>query len=177
MIVKTRMHSSRIRTVRSSSRLSRGGGVCLSACWDTSPPRTRHPPGADPPPKDQAPPPPVADTPREQRSPCGQIQASENITFATSLRTVIMFDGLRFSLWRIRKFSLCRFCKFEVESINMGIVIYKSSPANGCNVLSYNYIGPCPAKGVNLHPGLVQTAQKRVNEINWTWNKDYALRT
>ena len=29
----TRMHSSRMRTVRSSSRLP-GGGVCPSACWD-----------------------------------------------------------------------------------------------------------------------------------------------
>ena len=44
-----RMHSSRMCTVRSSSRLSRG--VCLSACWDTNPPgtrpppKTRHPPG------------------------------------------------------------------------------------------------------------------------------------
>ena len=25
-----------------------GGGVCLSACWDTTPPRTSPPPGADP---------------------------------------------------------------------------------------------------------------------------------
>ena len=31
------MHSSRMRTIRSSSRLLRGG-VCLSACWDTHPP-------------------------------------------------------------------------------------------------------------------------------------------
>ena len=36
-----------------------GGGVCLSACWDTTtpreqtPPRTRHPPGADTPPDQQ----------------------------------------------------------------------------------------------------------------------------
>ena len=30
------MHSSRMRTARSSSRLP--GGVCLSACWDTTPP-------------------------------------------------------------------------------------------------------------------------------------------
>ena len=34
--LRTRMHSSMMRTVRSSSR--------LSACWDTDPPRTRHPP-------------------------------------------------------------------------------------------------------------------------------------
>ena len=30
----TRMHSSRMRTVSSSSHLLTGGGVCLSACWD-----------------------------------------------------------------------------------------------------------------------------------------------
>ena len=34
-ICRTRMHSSRMRTVRSSSRLLVGGGVCLSACWNT----------------------------------------------------------------------------------------------------------------------------------------------
>ena len=32
-VPKTRMHYSRMRTARSSSRLR--GGVCLSACWDT----------------------------------------------------------------------------------------------------------------------------------------------
>ena len=32
------MHSSRMRTARSSSRPWRGVGVCLSACWDTPPP-------------------------------------------------------------------------------------------------------------------------------------------
>ena len=44
------MHSSRMRTVRSSSRLL--GGVCLSACWDTplqawtwTPPGPGHPLG------------------------------------------------------------------------------------------------------------------------------------
>ena len=26
-----------------------GGGVCLSACWDTTPPGSRHPPGGDTP--------------------------------------------------------------------------------------------------------------------------------
>ena len=35
-IIVTRMHSSRMRTARSSSRLL-GGGVCLSACSDTPP--------------------------------------------------------------------------------------------------------------------------------------------
>ena len=34
-IFATRMHSSRMRTARSSSRQL--GGVCLSACWDTPP--------------------------------------------------------------------------------------------------------------------------------------------
>ena len=42
--VITRMHSSGMRTVRSSSRLSRGG-VCLSACCDTGLPRSIPPPG------------------------------------------------------------------------------------------------------------------------------------
>ena len=45
------------------------GGVCLSACWDTNPP------GADP--------------PRTRHPPCGQTHTCKNITFATSLRTVI----------------------------------------------------------------------------------------
>ena len=33
-----------------------GGGVCLSAWWDTTPPRSRHPLGADPPPRPDTPP-------------------------------------------------------------------------------------------------------------------------
>ena len=42
---ETRMHSSRMRVARSSSRLL--GGVCLSACWDTPPsgPGPGHPLG------------------------------------------------------------------------------------------------------------------------------------
>ena len=32
-----------------------GGGVCLSACWDTTP-QSRHPPGADTPPRSRHPP-------------------------------------------------------------------------------------------------------------------------
>ena len=46
-----------------------GGGVCLSACWDTTP-RSRHPPGADTPqsrpPGEQTQPPPGADTPQNR---------------------------------------------------------------------------------------------------------------
>ena len=44
----TKMHSSRMRTACSSSRLRGGGGVCLSACWE--PPRvwTWTPPGQTP---------------------------------------------------------------------------------------------------------------------------------
>ena len=60
--------------------LSTGGGGCLSACWDITPPRSRHPPVADPPPppRSRHPPeqtlpqeqtPPKADTPPEQTSP------------------------------------------------------------------------------------------------------------
>ena len=59
-----------------------GGGVCLSAWWDTTPqsrhpPRTRHPLGADTPPNSRHPPgnrhpleqtPPGADTPRSRHS-------------------------------------------------------------------------------------------------------------
>ena len=38
------MYSSRMRTVRSSSRLlDGGGGFCLSACWDTHSPARRPP--------------------------------------------------------------------------------------------------------------------------------------
>ena len=37
-LCSTRMHSSKMRTARSSSRLlGVVWGVCLSACWDTSP--------------------------------------------------------------------------------------------------------------------------------------------
>ena len=111
-LIRTRMHSSGMRTVRSSSRLSLGG-ICLSACWDTTPrlgtPRPGtpqdqaplHGPGT---PLDQAPPrsrppgpgtPLEADTPRDQapsrsRPPCGQTDTCKNITFATSLGTVKM---------------------------------------------------------------------------------------
>ena len=45
-----------------------GARVCLSACWDTTPPEQTPPPGADPPPEQTPSPPPGADThhPREQ---------------------------------------------------------------------------------------------------------------
>ena len=63
--------------------LSTGGGVCLSACWDTTPgtrhpPQTRHPPGPGTPPRpgtpsDQAPTPdqahPPEQTPLDQAPP------------------------------------------------------------------------------------------------------------
>ena len=48
-----------------------GEGVCLSACWDT-PPRSRHPPGAETPPGSRPPGsrhPPGADTPRSRHPP------------------------------------------------------------------------------------------------------------
>ena len=58
--IQTRMHSSRMRTVCSSSRLSRGGmPQCMLAYQPpgADPPRTRHhPPDQNPPPWDQAPP-------------------------------------------------------------------------------------------------------------------------
>ena len=50
------------------------GDVCLSACWDTTPPGNRHPPGADTPqsrhPQEQTTPPGV-DTPQELTPPWG----------------------------------------------------------------------------------------------------------
>ena len=54
-----------------------GGGICLSACWDTqeqTPPRSRHPQEQTPPqektpPKSRHPHPPKADTPQEQTPP------------------------------------------------------------------------------------------------------------
>ena len=122
------MHSSGMRTVRSSSRLSRG--VCLSACWDT-------PPRADP---------PGPGTPRckacwdttcnacwdsthpqdllqgmlgyhlqgmlEYHPPGGQTHTCKNITFATSLRTVKMHLSVRKNCLRkciLTYFFSCRY--------------------------------------------------------------------
>ena len=73
------MHSSRMRTVRSSSRLL--GGVCLSACWDT------HTPGPGPghPPPWQTPPGPLWTE--------FLTHTCENIAFPQlRLRTVMMSD-------------------------------------------------------------------------------------
>ena len=50
--------------LQASVILSTGGGVCLSACWDTTPPRADTPPGSRHPP--QQTPPTGADTPQEQ---------------------------------------------------------------------------------------------------------------
>ena len=86
----TRMHSSRMRTVCSSVRISEGcllpGGVC-SVGGGVSAPMGVSAPGGSAPGEGvvvsqhalrQTPPPP-----------CGQTDACKNITFATSLRTVI----------------------------------------------------------------------------------------
>ena len=84
-ILKTRMHSSRMRTARSSSRVSTRHPPPPGSRtpWDQAPPRTRHPQDQAPP-RDQAPPtlgadtPPGADTllgagtPRHQAPPCEQ---------------------------------------------------------------------------------------------------------
>ena len=80
-----------------------GGGVCLSACWDTTPPRGRHPSGADTPPGadtplEQTPPPgadtPGADTPRRVNHCCGRyVPASFTPAFKVS--------------WKVGAFSLC----------------------------------------------------------------------
>ena len=116
---KTRMHSSGMRTVRSSSRLSRGLPQCMLR-YQPPPP-----PGADLPPNQVTPPtrppwrpvarhagiPPAmhagiahppwrpaarhAGIPPARHAgipppPCGQTHTCKNITFATSLRTVII---------------------------------------------------------------------------------------
>ena len=115
------MHSSRMRTARSSSRISRGGSASVHPGIPTPltagtprsrppssrhppsgsrPPMSRHPLGADTPlppweqtPQEQTHPPgsrqPSRSTPPRSRLPCGQTHACKNITFATSLRTVI----------------------------------------------------------------------------------------
>ena len=117
-----------MRTVRSISRLSLR--VCLSACWDTSPPGSRHPPGPGTPqtrhsPGSRHPPRPVtrhAGIPPAMHAgiahpletcckPCSDTTCKacwdttppvdrmtdtcKNITFATSLRTVIMINEIK----------------------------------------------------------------------------------
>ena len=108
------MHSSGMRTVRSSNHLSRGS---LPQCmlgyqppwsrpprsrrpppWSRHPqtrhPQSRHPPRADPP--DQAPPQDLLQGMLGYHlqgmlgyhPPCGQTHTCKNITFVTSLRTV-----------------------------------------------------------------------------------------
>ena len=102
-----RMHSSRMRTVRNSSHLlSWGGGVSIpleqapprsgTSIPQSSPPPSRHPPS-------QSRPPPQKPTPRHagippamhagiaHPSPVNRMtDRCKNITFATSLRTLIM---------------------------------------------------------------------------------------
>ena len=75
-----------MRTVRSSGRLSQGD---LPQCMlgYQPPPGTRRPPGTRHPHGTWHP--PGSGTPRDQAPPCGQTDTCKNITFATSLRTVI----------------------------------------------------------------------------------------
>ena len=54
----------------------RGGGVCLSACWDTTPPKSRQPPGSRHPPRSRHDPleetrPPWEQTPPRSDTPLG----------------------------------------------------------------------------------------------------------
>ena len=88
------MHSSRMRTVRNSSRLL-GGSASVHAGIPPPPPPTRHTPlgthtPCSRPPGTRPPPPPGSrhHFPRADH-PCGQTDRCKNITFATSLRTVI----------------------------------------------------------------------------------------
>ena len=104
---ETRMHSSRMRAVRSSSHLSRRGdsasvhaGIPTPQTrppWEQAPPPEQTHPHSleqgppDPTPQDQAS--PQSRYPPDQApppSPRGQTHACENITFAASLRTVII---------------------------------------------------------------------------------------
>ena len=89
--IKTGMHSSRMRTVRSSSCLSPGGSASVHAGIPTPPDHAHTPDHA---------PPGTRHTPTR-----GQTHACENITFATSLRTVKNILGL-FKYTR-RHFNLC----------------------------------------------------------------------
>ena len=69
----------KVMFLQASVILSTGGGVCLSACWDTPPPRADPPgagtpqelapPGADPPQSKQTP--PGADPPKSRHTPPG----------------------------------------------------------------------------------------------------------
>ena len=75
MIIITRMHSSRMRTARSSSR---PGGVSISPPRTRHPPQSRHPPPEQTPPRDQAPPLPP---PRSRHPPVDRMtDTCENIT-------------------------------------------------------------------------------------------------
>ena len=95
----TRMHSSRMCTVRSSSCLSRGGLPQRMLGYHhppgSRPPWTRHPPGSRHPPTRHPPlgadPPDQATTPPPER----MTDTCKNITFATSLRTVMIIVVLR----------------------------------------------------------------------------------
>ena len=86
------MHSSRMRTVRSSSRLSGGRSASVHTTPRSRPPwtrhpRSRHPPGSRHPPRSR-PPGPVT-SPRPGTPPVDRMtDTCKNITFATSLRTV-----------------------------------------------------------------------------------------
>ena len=59
------------------------GGVCLSACWDTTPPRSRHPLGADTPPASRHTPPGSRHTPLEQTPPWEQTPQEQTPTEQT----------------------------------------------------------------------------------------------
>ena len=100
--VETRMHSSMMRTVCSSSRLSRGLPQCMLG-YQLPPPQEQAPPNPGPgtlqeqapPPREQTPPPP-----------CAQTHTRKDITFATSLRTVKNGTNQLFS-FRISFSNLC----------------------------------------------------------------------
>ena len=70
----------------------RGGGVCLSACWDTPPPEQTSPWEQTPPPRSRHPleqtAPPRADTPpQEQTPPPGETATATDGTYPTGMHS------------------------------------------------------------------------------------------
>ena len=111
------MHSSRMRTVRNSSRLL-GGSASVHAGIPPppppgpgTPPWEHTPPAADPLGPGSPPPPRSRHHFPRADHPCGQTGSCKNITFATSLRTVITHLKSIFPLaiqsCKVKKISFC----------------------------------------------------------------------
>ena len=111
---------------------SQGEGVCLSACWDTTTPRSRHPPEQTPPstrqnprsrpprtgpPLEQTPPlkqtPPGADTPLEQTPPWEQTAPSR--------------EQRRLLLRTVRILLECILVSTKVSNLNIVSTLYHAA--------------------------------------------------